>query len=537
MYESFFHFHTSPFPAQPVVGNYFPTQAIESARQALVRIIERAEGPGLVVGPAGVGKTLLLRVLAEHFSDVFRIALLSGTRIDTRKALLQNILFEMGVPYRGMDEGELRLGLIDSLRPSDSCRNGILLLVDEAHTLPLRLLDEIRMITNVVRDGQPRARLVLAGGSAMEERFANPKLESFNQRIAARCYLQSLSREETFEFVRAQISWVGGDPDALFPEDAIRAVYQATDGIPRLINQVCDHALVMAQANDVRRLNAAHIQEAWADLQQLPPPWQPTASEEPAKNSTIIEFGELDKYESALSSPAIELDANMDECEFAVEEPSAPSVPLEEVQTTVICELPGADLAAEWVGGVDRVDEKTYEAFESRAHDPFADNFEEEEIVVDHVKAHEIEAFRGRTRVSCTEGLQIASHLEELTENPVSNDFVPLHENVQPVGTAVDIDFTTVETVNGNSGWLIDAPIKEESLVLTEADLDEEIECVPLPWTRGSLGDDRDLLIIDDDSAGFSVGPNDDTPHGKATRMEYRELFAQLRRAPQERSV
>jgi general secretion pathway protein A len=206
MYEMFFHFQNSPFPAQPVVANYFPTQAVESARQCLVRIIERSEGPGLIVGPAGVGKTLLLQVLAEHFSDVYRIALLSGTRIDTRKSLLQNILFELGVPYRGMDEGELRLGLIDALRPSDSCRNGILLLVDEAHTLPLRLLDEIRMITNVVRDGQPRARLVLAGGSAMEERFANPKMESFNQRIAARCYLQSLSREETYEYVRAQLS-------------------------------------------------------------------------------------------------------------------------------------------------------------------------------------------------------------------------------------------------------------------------------------------------------------------------------------------
>ena len=193
-----------------------------------------------MIGPSGVGKTLLCRLLAAYFDPQFRVALLSNAQICTHKALLQSILFELGLPYREMDEGELRLQLLDYLNPNEDCPHGLLLIVDEAHTLPIRLLEEIRMLTNVVRDGQPRVRLVLAGGPRLDERFASPRLESFNQRVAARCYLQSLRREETDEYVRSHISLCGGSADAVFTEDAYRAIFQATDGIPRLINQVCN---------------------------------------------------------------------------------------------------------------------------------------------------------------------------------------------------------------------------------------------------------------------------------------------------------
>ena len=117
----------------------------------------------------------------------------------------------------------------------------MLLLVDEAHTLPLRLLEEVRLLTNVVRDGQSRVRLVLAGGMALEERLTSPKLESFHQRIAARCYLQPLGRDETIYYVQEQIRRCGATRTALFTGDAQASVHTATDGIPRLINQVCDH--------------------------------------------------------------------------------------------------------------------------------------------------------------------------------------------------------------------------------------------------------------------------------------------------------
>ncbi len=297
MYESFFDLSSRPFPAAPVVEQYFPTAVVEQARQTLIRIVDRAEGPGLVIGQPGLGKTLLLRMLDHHFQNIFHCIHLASAAIESRKDLLQNVLFELNLPYRDMEEGELRLSLLDFLRPSESCPHGVLLLVDEAHTLPLQLLDEIRMITNLVRDGQPRVRLVLAGDNQLDDVFADPRLDSFNQRIAARCYLEPLNQEQTGEYIAAQVTTSGGDPARIFTPDALVAVYRASGGIPRLVNQVCDHALVMASLGGYHQLDAAGIEEAWSDLQQLPGPWTDSPAATSSNGDSIVEFGSLDQDE------------------------------------------------------------------------------------------------------------------------------------------------------------------------------------------------------------------------------------------------
>lgn len=292
MYESFFGLQSRPFSAAPNPELYFAAGAIEHARQTLTRSIERAEGVSVLVGPAGTGKSLLMQVLARQFADSYRVAMLASARLCTRRALLQNILFELKLPYRDMEEGELRLSLIDHLEPETS--PGMLLLVDEAHTLPMRLLEEIRMITNLVRDGEPRVRLVLAGTRSLEERLAHPKLDSLNQRIAARCYLEALSTDETRQMVRHQLEAAGGHAHDVFQEEALTAIHQATDGVPRLINQVAEHSLILAGVGGVKPVHADGISEAWADLQQLPLPWN-AANPKRDDTSSMIEFGSLEE--------------------------------------------------------------------------------------------------------------------------------------------------------------------------------------------------------------------------------------------------
>src|SRR2546423_2734022 len=295
MYESHFLLSHRPFIPAPHADAYIPTGPLEEARKTLTRCLERAEGPGLVIGPAGTGKSLLCNILALHFRGKLQVAHLAGARLCTRRALLQNILFELKLPYREMDEGELRLSLIDHLDPRSGGPEGLLLLVDEAHTLPLRLLEEVRLLTNVVRDGWSRVRLLLAGGMALEERLSSPKLESFHQRIAARCYLQPMGREETIFYVQEQIHRCGTSADNLFTPEAQAAIHTATDGIPRLINQVCDHALMLTALSGKRQVDAAGIEEAWADLQQLPLPLHegPTVGSGSGSASGVVEFGQL----------------------------------------------------------------------------------------------------------------------------------------------------------------------------------------------------------------------------------------------------
>jgi Cdc6-like AAA superfamily ATPase len=102
--------------AAPRTQFYFPARAIDAALHATERAIRRAEGVALVVGQPGTGKSLLLAKVAEHVRDDFDVALLSGARILTRRALWQSILAEIGEPYRGIDEGELRMAVVDRIR-------------------------------------------------------------------------------------------------------------------------------------------------------------------------------------------------------------------------------------------------------------------------------------------------------------------------------------------------------------------------------------------------------------------------------------
>ncbi|MGI6419557.1 MAG: ExeA family protein [Thermoguttaceae bacterium] len=299
MYEASFGLICRPFPSVPQPTFYYPASAIEYARQTLARCIQRGEGVGVVVGPAGCGKSLLAEMLAEQFASQMRVVQLPSGRLESRRSLLQAILHGLRRPFRGMDEGELRLVLLDCLSRDEEKRSPMLLLVDEAHSLPLRLLDELRMTTNLSVDGQPCARLVLLGGPALDEKLTSPKLESFSQRIVARCYLDALSRTETGECIRAQITAASTTPRDLFSQDACDAVHKATDGVPRLINQLCDHALLRAYAAGNDSVRRETVEEAWAELQQLPA----TCHAEPQEDSeTIIEFGKLDDGQ-ALSEP------------------------------------------------------------------------------------------------------------------------------------------------------------------------------------------------------------------------------------------
>ncbi len=589
MYESFFRFTSRPFVAAPLASSYFAAESTEAARQTLTRSIDRAEGPGLIVGPTGTGKTLLCRVIADRFQDTFQVAMLSSTRILTRKALLQNILFELGQSYRGLEEGELRLSLLDYLQPNEDCPNGILLIIDEAHSLPLRLLEEIRMITNLVRDGQPRVRLVMAGSSKLEEKFASPKLESFNQRIAARCYLESFGREETYDYVLSRVSAAGGNADTIFSDDALRSVYQATDGIPRLINQVCDHALVMAFAGGRQQIDGAGIEEAWADLQQLPGPWNDSVDTE--TTSSAIEFGELDSEPSAFDSEPEAAD------EFDRVEELGTVVHFDDVVIDVverdaaILELPIPETVVE--EPIVAVEEPSEVRPQLSVADPFGDDFDEEEVVIDQQLVQSSEIFSNRTRVASREGRELVASMLPLDVEPADQQeqqTVEVEQEVdepdaveQPVpkvaaknveaesqpeedasigyvsfqtgaemfeytayepNATADLALETLCDVNVKIGDLQaecqaaaeparDQPVSDEpGVTLLEhpavsiADLsDDSAVNDSHDVATDDSHDDRSIIVVENDVQTNSTGK----PEGSVHRVEYQTLFAQLR--------
>jgi type II secretory pathway predicted ATPase ExeA len=405
------------FPAYPQVGRYFPAASIEDARRRICRAIDRGDGPCLVVGGPGTGKSLLLQVLAAQYHEQFDVVLLACAPLRTRRALLQAILFELGLPHRMTGEGDLRLSLLDHLLSSPplapprsgegSEEGGLLLLVDEAQSLSPALLDELRVMTNLVRGGAPRVRLVLAGSAALEESFANVELESFSQRLSSRCYLAPMTRNETSQFIRAQIAASGGDPHTLFVEESAGAVFEATDGVPRLVNQLCDRALVMAEAQDLAHIDRILIQAAWSDLQQLPTPWEmPASASSAAPPAQVVEFGALRDEPFALDAAREEM-AEIEPTELDVDdEPQELPMP----------------------SGVTDCSER---AVRDPA-DPFGEQFDEEEFVLDNFAAWDNVFLRDRIRVENRRDPGFASLVQDAI-NAASVEPMPA-ENAVPEG-------------------------------------------------------------------------------------------------------
>jgi type II secretory pathway predicted ATPase ExeA len=547
------------FPACPQVNRYFPAASIEDARRRVSRAIDRGDGPCLIVGGPGTGKSLLLQVLAALYQEQFDVVLLACAPLCTRRALLQAILFELGLPYRVPGEGELRLSLLDHLLSANESASGLLLLVDEAQSLSPPLLDELRVMTNLVRGGAPRVRLVLAGSGALEDSFANAELESFSQRLSTRCYLAPMTRNETSQFIRAQIAASGCESDELLVGDVSGAVFEATDGVPRLVNQLCDRALIMAEARNLARVDRDLIQAAWSDLQQLPTPWEtPTSASMAAPTTEVIEFGSLGDEQSVDAQPLQDM-AEVDPTELDIDD-SAEELPMP-IATT---------------GRV--------EAAERRPGDPFGEQFDEEEVVLDNFAAWDNMFLRDPIRVenrrdpgfaSLVQDAINASSVEPAEVNNSSTETLP-PARLMPIPSEEETDEFSApgDPINEFAAVIIDLeiPADQEQAIptLRLADVPDAMPLSPIPFINpspiptGSIAafdpvlpdqdditsndwlrtfafgsahphvqgapdrtvqelDDAPILVIEEDPADRPG------PKPQVRRQEYRNLFSRLR--------
>ncbi len=456
MYESWFRFRRRPFAAAPRVDDYYPAESSESARKSLIACVQRGAGPGLLIGATGSGKSTLCHQLLCHFRTRTAVATISCSGLAARRALFQNILFELGRPYRDLDEGELRLSLVDYLTSRDAAHAGTVLLFDDAHYLSPELFEDLRMLCGMVRDGHWCVHVVLAGTIRLEEILAVPNLESLHQRIAARCYLEPFRLRETAAYVRRQFERVDGKADEVFVAGALTAIHQCSGGTPRLINQLCDHALLLAATGGRSQLDEHGICEAWSDLQHLPPP--ENESQTALAVNEIVEFGSLDHEPSTpFDGTVVEITENEQGSARESEsqqvpladrpvapspdtEPVAPSADLSHGQETEFDANPQADdvetfdlqpsdsgpPAAERFAGTPVDAERQLDAIEAQlecyddqphfaTENPFLENFAEEEVIIDRPSSLLNRVVDCQPHVSSRQGRELSRALDEFS--------------------------------------------------------------------------------------------------------------------------
>lgn len=283
----------APFPAYACADRYVALGSIAETLSRVGRSVIAREAISLVIGPPGVGKTLLLAMLVKQFAESHDVVNLGDTTIDDRAAFLRHLLHHLGVDYKKTAENDLHLTLVDHVCGSNAAAEGLLILIDESQALAPEVLEAIRLVTNIMKDGKPRVSAVVAGGMKLEEVLVDSVLEPFVQRVATRCYLHPMNLNETRQFIRETIRSCGADPDTTILDSAIAAIHHAASGVPRLVNQMMTQAIDTAADADVALINDAIVDRAWATLQQLPSPMvqQPELK---SSASSSIEFGELD---------------------------------------------------------------------------------------------------------------------------------------------------------------------------------------------------------------------------------------------------
>ncbi|HLJ10345.1 MAG TPA: AAA family ATPase, partial [Planctomycetaceae bacterium] len=336
MYQAHFRLEKRPFSATPDPACFFVTEPIQEAFDELVLRAESGQGIGVLTGPAGTGKTLVCRRIAVEVSKHFTPIFLANASFPTRRALLQSILFELGRRYTRMEEQELRLAVFTSLKDLALAGRGAVLIVDEAHLMNERLLEELRMLASLSDREEPLARVILSAQLSLEERLVHPGLEALNQRVVCHRYIEPLTREESIAYVKFRIEWAGGEWAQVFSPQALARIAEAAGGLPRCLNQLCDHVLLLTYAQNQRCVTPEAVDEALLDLKQLPQHWHTSlTAQEP--------FESADSPQSSHASDENRLDDAIEWSPLPADVAAPPS----DRSETVCIEIGGAEDGSE----------------------------------------------------------------------------------------------------------------------------------------------------------------------------------------------
>jgi len=266
MYETHFGLRMKPFAVTPNPRFLYPSRSHREALASLVYGVKHRRGFICLVGEVGTGKTTLLRALLDGLNVSVRTALITHTTLD-REDLLWMILNELLIPNAGLSRVEMIQALHDFVVAELEAGNfPPLLIVDEAQNLEDEILEEIRLLTNLEIGDTKLLQVILSGQPELEQKLAQPQLRQLGQRMAVRAHLQPLDREETAAYVYHRLDVAGARDLHLFTRAALRRVWSRTGGIPRLINIVCEQALVNAFGANRNTVSESFVEEAARDL-------------------------------------------------------------------------------------------------------------------------------------------------------------------------------------------------------------------------------------------------------------------------------
>ncbi|MGD0586103.1 MAG: AAA family ATPase [Oryzomonas sp.] len=270
MYTKYFGFKEKPFTLTPNPRFIFLSKHHKEAFAHLLYGINSHYGFIELIGEVGTGKTTVLRTLLGQLQDKnYRTALIFNPSL-TGVELLRSINGEFGIDASSPYANELLAVLNRFLLEENTNARTVVLVIDEAQNLDPATLEQIRLISNLETEDDKLIQIILAGQPELEHLLSKPELRQINQRIAVRYRLSPISMEETRAYIRHRMEVAGESGGVSFSRYAIKYIYLYTRGVPRMINILCDRALLIAYGDERRHISAGIVSRAIREILNLP---------------------------------------------------------------------------------------------------------------------------------------------------------------------------------------------------------------------------------------------------------------------------
>ncbi|NNJ94421.1 MAG: AAA family ATPase [Halobacteria archaeon] len=266
MYEAFYNLTEKPFTLLPDPGFLYLSDKHQMALTLLEYGLHEHGGFTVISGEIGAGKTTLIRHLLNNMEQEYTVGLITNTHRSFGE-LLQWVLHAFGLEHKDMSRVEMHQRFIDFIIDEYAQNRRTVLIVDEAQNMDAGTLEELRMLSNINADKDQALQVILVGQRELRETLKGPDLVQFAQRITVDYHLEPLSADQTAAYIRHRMRVAGGNP-ATFTVSACKAVHRYSNGVPRLINLLCDTALVYGYAEQTRQIEARLVTDVAREKQQ-----------------------------------------------------------------------------------------------------------------------------------------------------------------------------------------------------------------------------------------------------------------------------
>lgn len=260
MYNEYYKFKESPFNLTPNSRFFYESDRHTEALSTLYYAIEQRKGFVVITGDIGSGKTTVCRALINKLSANAQVALITNTHL-SGKDLLMSILDDLEVDYTPGSKAKLHSQLNDYLIQQLMRDNNVVLIIDEAQNLTPSVLEEVRMLSNLETENEKLIQILFLGQPELKKKLSLGRLEQLRQRIAVYYELTPLTAEDTTKYIKHRLQVASGSKREYFTEGAIARVCEFSKGIPRLINGVCDSALLTGFVEGHDKINLDIIEE------------------------------------------------------------------------------------------------------------------------------------------------------------------------------------------------------------------------------------------------------------------------------------